>query len=105
MRAVLFTAALLLAPASASLAQSAPSNAFTVQDVAKTPRAPLLLDGVNWRCNAENICTGAGTPSQPAPRACRRVAQRLGTPLASFTYRGTTLSAADLATCNQAAAG
>ena len=104
MRAVLLIAALLLAPTSASFAQSAPSNAFTVQDTAKTPRAPLLLDGVNWRCNAENVCIGAGAPSQPAPRACRRIAQRLATPLASFTYRGETLSPEGLATCNLAAA-
>jgi len=104
MRAVLLAAALLLAPATASYSQSAtPASSFTVQNVAQTPQAPILLDSVSWRCNAENLCVGTGGQSQPATRACRRVAARVGAPLSTFTYKGTTLTSEQLATCNQAA--
>jgi len=106
MRAVLLAAALLLAPATATQAlPGASSSSFTVQNVAFTPSSPVLLDGVNWRCNAENVCIGTGGQSQPASRACRRVAARVGVSLASFTYKGTTLNDAELAACNLAAAG
>lgn len=104
MRAVVLAAALLLASAPAALGQQSTSaSAFTLRDVAATPKTPLLVDGINWRCNADNLCTGSGGQSQPAERACRRIVARLGAPLASFTYKGTALSPEDLATCNQAA--
>jgi len=106
MRAVLLAAALLLAPATVTQAlPGTPSSSFTVQNVAFTPQAPILLDGVSWRCNADNVCTGTGGQSQPAGRACRRVAARVGVSLASFTYKGTTLTSDELAACNLAAAG
>ena len=100
MRAVILAAALLLAPATASQAMPNPSSAFTVQNVAFTPQAPILIDGVNWRCDANNLCTGSGGLSQPATRACRRVVARVGVALASFTYQGVTLSDEQLAACN-----
>jgi len=104
MRAVLLAAALLLAPATASHAlPGTPSSSFTVQNVALTPQAPILLDGASWRCNSENLCVGTGGQSQPATRACRRVAARVGAPLSTFTYKGTTLTSEQLAICNQAA--
>lgn len=104
MRAVLLAAALLLAPATATQALPGTGSTFTVQNVAFTPQAPILIDGVNWRCNAENVCVGTGGQSQPASRACRRVVARIGVALASFTYKGTTLTDDELAACNIAAA-
>jgi len=104
MRAVLLAAALLLAPATATQALPGTTSSFTLQNVAFTPQAPLLIDGVSWRCNAENVCVGTGGQSQPASRACRRVVARVGVALASFTYKGTTLSSDELAACNIAAA-
>ena len=105
MRAVLLAAALLLAPATATQAlPGTPSSSFTVQNVAFTPSSPVLVDGVNWRCNTENLCVGTGGQSQPASRACRRVVARVGVALASFTYKGSTLTSEQLATCNVGAA-
>ena len=100
MRTVILAAALLLAPATASQAMPTPSSAFTVQNVAFTPQAPVLIDGVNWRCDANNLCTGSGGQAQPATRACRRVVARIGVALASFTYQGVVLSDEQLAACN-----
>jgi hypothetical protein len=105
MRAVLLAAAFLLAPATATQALPGNVSTFTVQNVAFTPQAPILIDGVNWRCTAENVCVGTGGQSQPASRACRRVVARIGVALASFTYKGTTLTDDELAACNLAAAG
>ena len=104
MRAVLLAAALLLAPAMSAQALPNPTSSFTVQNVAFTPQRPVLIDGVNWRCDAtSNVCAGTGGQSQPAPRACRRVVARVGVALASFTYKGVTLSDQELATCNTGA--
>ena len=105
MRAILLAAAVLLAPATATEALPGATSSFTVQNVAFTPQAPILIDGVNWRCNANNVCEGTGGQSQPASRACRRVVARVGVALASFTYKGTTLSDDELAACNTATAG
>ncbi|CAN5273331.1 hypothetical protein BH10PSE2_BH10PSE2_23890 [soil metagenome] len=97
-------AALMFAatPGLAQTAGAAPSNgsSFTLKTVASTPQAPVLIDGATWRCNTANVCTASGGASQPAPRACRRVVARVGVALASFTYKGVTLSDDQLATCN-----
>lgn len=102
MRAIALAAALMLAGTTPSLARSNASS-FTVQNTAATPQAAVIIDGASWRCGADSVCTGSGGASQPAPRACRRVAAKVGA-LASFTYKGVTLTAEQLATCNTAAA-
>ena len=99
MRALALAAALMLAGTAPAFAQSNASS-FTVQNVAFTPQAPVLIDGVNWRCDANNLCTGSGGQAQPATRACRRVVARIGVALASFTYQGVVLSDEQLAACN-----
>lgn len=103
MRAIALAAVLMLAGTTPGLAQSTASS-FTVRDAAATPQSNLVIDGASWRCGANNVCTGTGGLSQPAPRACRRVVAKVGAPLASFTYKGVTLSDEQLATCNTAAA-
>ena len=105
MRAILLAAALLVLPATPGMAQSGAGSSFTVQNTAFTPQAPFILDGVSWRCGADNVCLGTSGRSQPAARACRRLAARVGVALNSFTYKGVTLSADELASCNNAAAG
>ncbi|RZJ41152.1 MAG: hypothetical protein EON86_11040, partial [Brevundimonas sp.] len=59
-----------------------------------------IIDGANWRCEGAT-CTASGGANQPATRACRRVVARFGT-VSAFTYKGTTLSAEELTTCNAA---
>ncbi|CAN5276042.1 hypothetical protein BH10PSE1_BH10PSE1_05180 [soil metagenome] len=103
MRAIALAAALMLAGTTPGFAQSTASS-FTVQNVAFTPQANLVIDGASWRCGANNVCVGTGGQSQPAPRACRRVVAKVGVALASFTYKGVTLTDEQLATCNTAAA-
>jgi hypothetical protein len=102
MRAIALAAALMLAGTTPGLAQSNGST-FTVRDAAATPQGTLIIDGASWRCGADKVCTGSGGASQPAPRACRRVVAKVGSALASFTYKGVTLSDEQLATCNAAA--
>ena len=102
MRAIALAAALMLAGVTPSLAQSNGSS-FTLQNTAQTPQAALIIDGASWRCGTDSVCVGTGGTSQPAPRACRRVVAKVGA-VASFTYKGVTLSAEQVATCNTAAA-
>jgi hypothetical protein len=105
MRAILLGAALLSLSATPGLAQSSTASSFTLQNPAFTPQAPFILDGVSWRCGADNVCTGTNGQPQPVARACRRLATKVGIALNSFTYRGVTLTSDQLATCNIAAAG
>ena len=102
MRAIALAAAFLLAGATPGLAQSNGSS-FTLQNTAQAPQAAMVIDGASWRCGADGACVGTGGTSQPAPRACRRVVAKVGA-VSSFTYKGVTLSAEQLATCNVAAA-
>lgn len=102
MRILALTAALMLAGATSSFA-AANGSAFTLQDATRAPQAAVIIDGASWRCGADSVCVGTGGASQPAPRACRRVVAKVGA-VASFTYKGVTLSADQLASCNTAAA-
>ncbi|CAN5402398.1 hypothetical protein BH09PSE1_BH09PSE1_10840 [soil metagenome] len=99
MRAIALAAALMLAGTTPGFAQSTAST-FTVRDAAATPQSNLVIDGASWRCGADKVCTGTGGLSQPAPRACRRVVAKVGAALASFTYKGVTLTDEQLTTCN-----
>jgi hypothetical protein len=91
-----------LALASAASAQTSGSS-LTLANAAASPAAPVIVDGVNWRCDTTGACVGVGRgEEQPAARACRRVVARVGA-VSAFTWRGTTLSADQLAACNTAA--
>ena len=95
MRALL--AAALLFAAAPALAQ-APATSATLADAAKAPTGRVIVDGATWRCEGAE-CTATGGAAQPATRACRRVAQRLG-PVTAFAWKGVELSAAEIAACN-----
>jgi hypothetical protein len=93
----------LIALATAALATSAfaaapAGSSLTLADASRAPSGNTIIDGANWRCEGAE-CTATGGSNQPAARACRRVVQRLGQ-VTAFTYRGTPLSAEQLATCN-----
>ncbi len=72
---------------------------------ASAPAAPVEIGGLVWTCTAD-ACAGA-TRNDPAGWSpmyfCKHVAAKLG-PLASWSFRQHEMSAADLATCNTAAA-
>ena len=99
MRTLAFVAALGLAVAAPAVAQSNGSS-LTLQNAGSAP-ARVIIDGASWSCEGAT-CTANGGASQPATRACRRVVSRLG-PVTAFTWKGETLSAEALATCNAAA--
>lgn len=102
MRIASLVALATLAFAGSVSAQSA-ATSLTLQNPAAAPTASAIIDGVSWRCEPTGACTGAGRGAeQPALRACRRVVAQLG-PVSSFTWRGQSLDAAQLATCNAAA--
>lgn len=95
MRALLITAALLLA--TPAVGQSAGSSA-TLRDSATAPKARVIVDGATWRCEGAS-CTATGGANQPALRACRRVVARIGA-VSAFTHKGAVLDAETLASCN-----
>jgi hypothetical protein len=98
MRSVLSLAALCLALAAPAVAQAPNGTRLVLADVANAPARPVIIDGANWRCEGAT-CTASGGNNQPAPRACRRVVARLGA-VTEFTWRGTALTAEQVAACN-----
>lgn len=95
MRVLLVAASLLVAaPAFAQ----APASSAVLADAAKAPASRTIIDGATWRCDGAE-CSATGGASQPASRACRRVAARFGA-LTAFSYRGVALTAEELAVCN-----
>lgn len=93
---IALAAAALAAPA--AIAADTAGSSLTLADASRAPSGNTIIDGANWRCEGA-ACTATGGANQPATRACRRVVARLGQ-VSAFTYRGTTLSAEQLATCN-----
>lgn len=81
-----------------AMAAEPAGSSLTLADASRAPTGNTIIDGASWRCDGAE-CTATGGSSQPATRACRRVVQRLGQ-VTAFTYRGTILSAEQLATCN-----
>jgi len=102
MRLASLVAVAVVTLAGAASAQSSGST-LTLQNAATAPSAPVIVDGVNWRCEPTGACTGIGRGSeQPATRACRRVVAEIGA-VSSFTWRGRSLNADQLAACNASA--
>ena len=97
MRALVLAVALFAA--APALAQT-PATSLTLADASKAPASTLIIDGASWRCEG-SACSATGGANQPATRACRRVVARVGQ-VTSFSYKGSTLSAEQLATCNAA---
>jgi hypothetical protein len=95
MRALFIAAALFAAPA---VAQTPAATSLTLADAAKAPSRPLIIDGARWSCEGA-ACTASGGSEQPATRACRRVAQRLG-PVTAFSWKGEALTDEQIAACN-----
>ncbi len=100
MRAVLLAAALFAAaPAFAQAPASAPSPTRAVlADATNVPSGRVIVDGATWRCEG-STCSASGGSTQPATRACRRVVAKLGAVI-EFAWKGTTLSADQIAACN-----
>jgi hypothetical protein len=99
MRALLPIFALCAALASVpAVAQAPASTRAVLADAVRAPARAMIIDGANWRCEAQ-VCSASGGNSQPAPRACRRVVARLGA-VTEFSWQGVALNAAELAVCN-----
>lgn len=102
MRIASLAAVAALALAGAASAQTA-SMSLTLQNAAAAPSAPVIVDGVSWRCDTTGACVGTGRGAeQPASRACRRAVAQVGA-VSSFSWRGQALNAAQISACNAAA--
>jgi hypothetical protein len=95
MRALLVAAALFAA--APAIAQT-PASSAVLADASRAAPARTIIDGATWRCEGAS-CTATGGANQPATRACRRVAARLGE-VSAFTWKGVALSAEEVAACN-----
>jgi hypothetical protein len=95
MRALLIAAVLF---AAAPAFAQAPATSAVLADAARAPTGNTIIDGATWRCEG-TTCTASGGANQPATRACRRVAARLG-PVSAFSYKGVALTAEQIAACN-----
>jgi hypothetical protein len=102
MRTLLIAALLAVAtPTLAAPVQApvdTPATSATLADAASAPSGRVIIDGATWRCEGDS-CTATGGANQPASRACRRVVARLGE-VTAFSWKGTALSAEELAACN-----
>lgn len=99
MRAILIAAALFAAaPAIAQTPAPASDTRAVLVDAATAPSGRTIVDGAIWTCEG-SACVATGGASQPATRACRRVAAKIGD-VSEFVWKGTALTAEQLAACN-----
>ena len=98
MRTLLIAALLAVATPTLATPVQAPETSATLAEATSAPSGRLIIDGATWRCEGDS-CTATGGANQPATRACRRVVARLGE-VTAFTWKGTALSAEELAACN-----
>ena len=57
-----------------------------------------IIDGAHWICDA-TACQSGLVDGMPAMRSCKHVVADIG-PVTAFTWRGKTLSDAELSICN-----
>lgn len=98
MRTLLIAAILAVATPTLATPAQAPETSATLANAASAPSGRVIVDGATWRCEGTS-CTATGGSNQPATRACRRVVARLGE-VTAFSWKGTALSAQELAACN-----
>jgi len=95
MRALALVAAMFVA--APAFADAPAATRATLMDASSAP-SRIIIDGATWRCEGTE-CAATGGSAQPAPRACRRVVHRIGK-VSAFSYKGTELTAEQLAVCN-----
>lgn len=100
MRALVLAALVFVAAPAVAQSPAAPASTRAIlADAATAPSSGrTIVDGATWRCEG-STCTTTGGSNQPATRACRRVVAKIGR-LTEFSWKGTQLSAQELATCN-----
>jgi len=98
MRTLLIAAILAVATPTLATPAQAPATSATLANATSAPSGRLIIDGATWRCEGDS-CVATGGSNQPATRACRRVVARLGE-VTAFSWKGTVLSAEEVAACN-----
>jgi len=68
---------------------------------APAAKADYIIDGAHWVCGG-TACQSSLVDGMPAMRSCKHVVAEIGA-VTAFTWRGKTLSDAELAICNTAA--
>jgi len=87
--------------ATVSLPAVAGDGGASLTLAAPAPKADYIIDGSHWICSA-NACEAGAVDAMPALRSCKHVVAQVGA-VTAFTWRGKSLSDADLAVCNAAA--
>jgi len=80
-----------------------PAASATIESADLTLAQPAsqgeyIIDGADWRCSG-TICHSDFVDDMPALRSCKRVVAVTGA-VTAFTWRGKTLSGAELSVCN-----
>ena len=97
MRNLIIAVAALAATGGPTMAETKAQNGWLTLNAPIT-QDHLVFDGALWRCKGDT-CRATQVKSLPPLRSCKRLARELG-PITSFSYRGVTLSEAQLADCN-----
>ncbi|WP_040410130.1 hypothetical protein [Asticcacaulis sp. AC402] len=89
--------AALIVPSFASARQPAAEGA-TLTLATPAAKAEFVIDGAAWTCSGAD-CKSSFVDDMPALRSCKRVVAETGA-VTAFTWRGKTLSAAEIQVCN-----
>lgn len=100
MRSLIIAVAVLAATGGSAMAETQPLKQEGGRLTLSAPATQdkIVFDGAVWRCQAD-VCRSTQVKSLPPLRSCKRLARELG-PITSFSYRGVTLSEAQLADCS-----
>ena len=79
------------------LAQDSAEGAQLTLKSAAT-KSEAIIDGALWKCQ-DTTCKAASVSEMPTLRSCQVVVRQLGA-VSQFTYRGISLTEAQLAQCN-----
>ncbi len=82
----------------ASSAASAGDEGASLTLAAPADKPDYIIDGAHWICDA-TACQSGLVDGMPAMRSCKHVVADIGA-VTAFTWRGKTLSAAELSICN-----
>ena len=100
MRSLIIAVAALAATGGSAMAETQPLKQEGGWLTLSAPAAQdhIVFDGAVWRCQGD-VCRSSQVKSLPPLRSCKRLARELG-PITSFSYRGVTLEADQLAECS-----
>lgn len=94
-------AAAMLCFATVSSSAGAGDEGASLSLATPAAKADYVIDGAHWACDG-TACQSGLVDGMPAMRSCKHVVAEIGA-VTAFSWRGKTLSAAELSICNIAA--